>query len=190
MKHLVFAEFDDRATAEGALEAVRESYPHLEDRFAVIDHPGQPDQDAFPFSESEARRGMLWAGALGAGIGALVGVLLVWPLGVVHLDLPVALIMGAGGGLVYAALHGLLAGAGNPHHDMNELAEDLREGQVLLTLEARTEADVEQIGALMEALGAVYVGREGHVHGQPHGPRSSGAAEREGEQDRSARGAA
>ncbi|MGM0575340.1 MAG: hypothetical protein ACQEXJ_06390 [Myxococcota bacterium] len=180
MTHLVFAEFDDRAAAEATLEALRESHKIPDSGYGVIDHPGEPHQDEFPFTETEARRGLLWAGALGAGIGAVLGALLVWPLGLLSVSLGAGVAMGAGAGLVYAALYGLLQGAGSPHHDMEELAEELEEGQVLLTFEARTDEIADELEDIARALGATYVGREGHVHGEPHGPEPESTAGRGG----------
>lgn len=118
---------------------------------------------------TQATKGAGIGGAVGGTVGATlaaiaaVGTSLAIPgLGLVIAGPVAAALAGAGAGAATGGLVGMLVGAGIPEHRAKVYDVGLREGGILVGVEARTTAkeDVESLEKILEATGAEKVHQE------------------------------
>ncbi|MCB1185452.1 hypothetical protein KDM41_18690, partial [bacterium] len=147
MKHITFAEFENHDAAERA-RALLARAPELDVHVDLIDHTQHLRQDEFGHGLTSARRGLLQASLIGLVFGGLVGVALVWPLGLLQVPWGVSLIGGAFAGAFYAGLHGALMGGNSPMPELEAEAKAIDPDHVLLAVEARDEEALRRADAL------------------------------------------
>lgn len=142
MKHIVFALFENEESAAAAIHDLTTSgLP--KDHVSLIVHRDALDEYDTVLQESDARpalqRGILMGGAVGTVLGLLLG----GPFGLLGAGPLAAALFGAGAGSLYGALGGVLSGAGLTDGKLEELAQSLKQGHILVT--AQTEGvDVER----------------------------------------------
>lgn len=86
---------------------------------------------------SSTSSGLTDGAALGVGAGALIGGLVLGPLGLAGAGVLASAIFGAGLGTLYGALAGALGGVGSPDPDLERLAEGLERGATVVMYRAR-----------------------------------------------------
>ena len=88
----------------------------------------------------------------------MVGTSLAVPgLGLVIAGPIAAALAGAGAGAATGGLVGVLVGAGIPEHRAKVYDADVREGGILVGVEAGSDKDVQELEGLMEDIGARHV---------------------------------
>lgn len=101
----------------------------------------------------------------GAGVGGLLGGSLGWLVGVGTLAIPglgpfvaagpiMAALSGAAAGAAVGGLTGALIGLGIPEHEVKRYEEKLGEGNILLSVQARDQAEADQVRQIFERDGA------------------------------------
>lgn len=101
----------------------------------------------------------------GAGVGGLLGGSLGWLVGVGSLAIPglgpfvaagpiMAALSGAAAGAAVGGLTGALIGLGIPEHEVKHYEEKLGEGSILLSVQASSAAEAEQVKQIFERDGA------------------------------------
>jgi hypothetical protein len=110
---------------------------------------------------SKAAKGASVGGAVGGAVGAAlaalaaVGTSIALPgLGLIIAGPIAAALAGAGAGGAAGGLIGLLVGAGIPEHRAKVYDAGLREGGILLGVEARSDVDADRIEKIFEDLNA------------------------------------
>ncbi len=157
MKHVVFAEFQDRDAATAALhdlqvEGVRGS------RCNIDVHAAHADQGDRPIAESDTRANTLFGVVLGLMGGAVMGWLVAGPLHAFEIGIAPAMICGALFGMVIGFIGGALTGAMNPDkklHKMESHAE--KRGGVVATVEVEGLQEEESIKRVFSRHGAAAV---------------------------------
>lgn len=153
MQTLAYGLFEDRAAADAAIERLERL--GLEG-VRVAKHVGElPDQDVRE-PGTRVRAYALIAGAIAAVIGGLIGGFWfgsIFELG--HLGTGVIVAIGAG---VLGALLGALAGSAIPRREVEELAAEVRAGQVLVGANAESTHLAEALRAELDRGGATRTG--------------------------------
>ncbi|HEX4869535.1 MAG TPA: hypothetical protein VFV15_02265 [Moraxellaceae bacterium] len=101
----------------------------------------------------------------GAGVGGLLGGSLGWLVGVGSLAIPglgpfvaagpiMAALSGAAAGAAVGGLTGALIGLGIPEHEVKHYEEKIGEGSILLSVQASSAAEAEQVKQIFERDGA------------------------------------
>jgi uncharacterized membrane protein len=147
VKKILFALFERRETLNDAMSDL-ESAGIPRERLQVFMHPDKVEEADLNFRESDAMGG-LWRGALiGLVIGMIFGGLVASPLGWVDMRPLPAAAFAAVLFAIFGALGGAISGAAVPNSDMEEMADNIQDGQVLVSAEvenSETEATVEEI---------------------------------------------
>jgi uncharacterized membrane protein len=158
MKHVVFAEFPDRAAADRAIRAI-EGVGLRPDQLSVNLHDAQPQRNnERPIAETDARRGVILGVAFGAVIGAFIGWLVTRGLGLFETDLMTSILTGAMLGAVIGFVGGAISGAMNPDRKLDKLERTAaREGGVVATVEVEGLDQEESIKRVFAQNGALQV---------------------------------
>lgn len=101
----------------------------------------------------------------GAGVGGLLGGSLGWLVGIGSLAIPglgpfvaagpiMAALSGAAAGAAVGGLTGALIGLGIPEHEVKRYEEKIGEGAILLSVQASSAAEAEQVKEIFERDGA------------------------------------
>jgi hypothetical protein len=144
MAKLVTGLFKSRTAAEAVVNILAER-GYTRDEISVL------MSDATKSKEFAIETGT--HAADGAGIGGAVG-------GAVGAGPLAAALAGAGAGGATGGLIGALIGAGIPEHRAKVYDAGLRQGGILLGVEARTDEDADQLEKLFEELGAEHIRQE------------------------------
>lgn len=160
MKHVVFAEFPDRAAADAALRDL-EVAGVPPDQVEVTVHSVRPElNNERPMVETNARSGIALGLLLGALIGAFMGFLVTAVLGLFALGVWTAVITGAALGLGIGFVGGAIAGAMNPDRQLDRLERHAqRRGGVVATVEVDGYEYEESIKHVFARHGAFQVDR-------------------------------
>lgn len=148
-------------------DVARHIVDDLKSRGVVPEHISAlfPDKaGSHRFSEEENTK-MPEGASTGAGVGGLLGGGLGWLVGVGTLAIPglgpfvaagpiMAALSGAAAGAAVGGLTGALIGLGIPEHEVKHYEEKLGEGNILLSVQADTPAEAEQIRQIFERDGA------------------------------------
>ena len=166
MGKLVTGVFKSRTAFEGAIEhVISMGYTPEDVSVLMSDETRTKEFGIEPGTKAAAGAGI--GGAVGATLGAVLaaiaaaGASIVLPgLGLVIAGPVAAAIAGAGAGGVTGGLLGALVGAGVPEYRAKAYEKALREGGVLVGVEAKSDEDAIKIEDLFEDLGAEQVNRE------------------------------
>jgi uncharacterized membrane protein len=163
MKHVFYALFEDAWAASEALIALK-ALGVSEADYSVIVH-----KDAYEVEEGEdlklvetdMREGLVEGVTLGGLAGAIGAAMIAGPPGLIGAGpLLAALAVGGLAGGVYGGMGSFLYSLGIPDRSLDELAERLRPGGVLVTVEAADDDLEKRIELLFERKGAIA--REKH----------------------------
>ena len=154
MEHLLCAVFDSERGATRAIDRLLHSTSEASVVGAVI-HRGAIAHEDMPYAgERSVRRGL---------IGALIGGVLGGVLGGVVLGHHALIGPGAAAlalfvvGALYGAIAGAITGRDDDKPMVEELANKLGEGRVMVTVDLSGDADVPRIEALLRSLGAHHL---------------------------------
>ena len=160
---LVTGVFKTRVMAEAAVDAItRRGYPR--ESISVLMSESTRSKEFGIQTGTHAAAGAGIGGAVGGTVGAVlaaiaaVGTTLAVPgLGLVIAGPIAAALAGAGAGAATGGLVGVLVGAGIPEHRAKAYDADVREGGILVGVEAGSDKDVQELEDLMEDIGARHV---------------------------------
>ncbi len=147
MRHVLFALFEDDQDAETCLREVR-ALPAFSEARTVLQHRGDVNRQDVPIAETGARAGVATGALVGSAFGGFMGALVIGPLGSVTLA---GALFGMLGGGAAGALGGMLTGAGEPDPVIEDFLREVKDGKVLLTIEARTMDEVEDMERICRA---------------------------------------
>ena len=163
---LVTGLFRNRSDAEAAVKGILARGYDRDDLTVLMSDSTRSKEFAFK-TGTKAAEGAGVGGAVGGTVGAViaavaaVGTTLAIPgLGLVIAGPLAAALAGAGAGGAAGSLIGLLVGAGIPEHRAKVYEAGLREGGILIGVEARTSAEVDELEELFESIGAEGVRKE------------------------------
>lgn len=163
---LVTGLFWSRAAAEAAVREVSATGYRQEDITLLMSEAAREKEFGVE-GATKAAQGAAVGGLVGGTTGAVlaaiaaVGTSIALPgLGVVVAGPVAAMLAGAGAGGATGGLVGLLVGAGIPEHRAKVYEAGLREGGILLGVEAKSDKDVGALKNLFESLGARDVRQE------------------------------
>lgn len=166
--HLVTGVFKDRDSAEHAYQ-VLEDHGFLKDEITVmmLDETRKRHYNIAPMETEHGNKALKGAGvggaiggtvgAAAAAIAAVAASIAVPGLGLVIAGPVAAALAGAGAGGATGGLIGLLVGAGVPEDRVTMYEMGIREGGIMLGVNARTEAEARTIEDLWRGLDG-YVG--------------------------------
>lgn len=146
MEHLVCALFDDEPHASDAVERLLQSGVSRSVIGAAL-HEGELVHEDMPHAgEQSVRRGLTGA-AIGGTLGALLGGIVVGPIGLI----------GAGGaaialflaGSMYGGIAGAISGRDDDKPEVKKLAEKLEPGKVMVTVDVSGAVDVDAVEAIL-----------------------------------------
>ena len=160
---LVTGLFKSRADAEKAFDKMKERGYRQEDVSLLMS--AETRQREFGIEESSrAAAGAGIGGAVGGTVGAVlaavaaVGTSVTIPgIGLVVAGPLAAALAGAGAGAATGGLVGALVGAGIPEYRARVYDEGVREGGIVLGVEARTSEDADRLEKIFEDAGARQV---------------------------------
>lgn len=163
---LVTGLFKSRADAESAVRAVLARGYDRDDVTVLMSDATRSKEFAFK-TGTKAAEGAGVGGAVGGTVGAViaaiaaVGTTLAIPgLGLVVAGPLAAALAGAGAGGVTGGLIGLLVGAGIPEQRAKVYEAGLREGGILVGVEAKTGAEADELEEIFENIGAEGVRKQ------------------------------
>ena len=163
MAKLVTGLFKNRATAETAVREVAK-WGYTQDDVSVIMSDATRSKEFGIAAGSKAAEGASIGGAVGGVVGAVLATLaavatsIALPgIGLVIAGPIAAALAGAGAGAATGGLVGLLVGAGIPEHRAKIYDAGLREGGILVGVEAKSDEDSDKIEKLFESLNAEKV---------------------------------
>ena len=163
---LVTGLLENRAAAQAAVDGILRNGYRREDISVVMSDATRAQHFALENGTKAAEAagiGGAVGGAVGATIAAIVAVgsnLVVPGLGLVVAGPLAAGLAGFGAGSAAGGLLGALVGAGIPEHRAKAYEAGLRNGGILLGVEARTDTDAELIEKLLANAGATDVRQE------------------------------
>jgi hypothetical protein len=163
---LVTGVFKDRAAVdEVILRVLERGYTPEDISVLMTDETRTREFGIEPGTKAAEGAGI--GGALGAALGAViaaiaaVGTAVVFPgVGLIVAGPLAAAIAGAGAGGVTGSLIGALIGAGIPEYRAKAYEKRLREGGILVGVEARSKDDARELEELFESLGGEDVSKE------------------------------
>ncbi len=166
MAKLVTGLFKSRTAAEAAVNMLVE-HGYTRDDISVLMSDSTKNKEFAIETGTHAADGAGIGGAVGGTVGAIlaaiaaVGTSLAIPgLGIVVAGPLAAALAGAGAGGAAGGLIGALIGAGIPEHRAKVYDAGLREGGILLGVEAQTDEEADKLEKLFEDLGAEHVRQE------------------------------
>ncbi|MER3428806.1 MAG: hypothetical protein C4334_12065 [Pyrinomonas sp.] len=166
MAKLVTGLFKSRTAAEAAVNMLVE-HGYTRDDISVLMSDSTKNKEFAIETGTHAAEGAGIGGAVGGTLGAIlaaiaaVGTSLAIPgLGIVVAGPLAAALAGAGAGGAAGGLIGALIGAGIPEHRAKVYDAGLREGGILLGVEAQTDEEADKLEKLFEDLGAEHVRQE------------------------------
>ncbi|HEY0006616.1 MAG TPA: hypothetical protein VGB17_17675 [Pyrinomonadaceae bacterium] len=163
---LVTGLFKTRVAAEAAVDAIIKRGYTREDISVLMSDATRSKEFAIE-TRTHAADGAGIGGAVGGAVGATlaalvaVGTSIAIPgLGLVIAGPIVAALAGAGAGAATGGLVGALVGAGIPEHRARVYDSGLREGGILLGVEAKSDEDADKLEQLLNDLGAEHIRQE------------------------------
>ena len=163
---LVTGLFKTRVAAEAAVDAIIKR-GYTRDDISVLMSDATKNKEFAVETRTHMADGAGIGGALGGAVGAVlaavvaVGTSLALPgIGIVIAGPIAAALAGAGAGGATGGLIGALIGAGIPEHRARVYDAGLREGGILLGVEAKSTEDADKLEELLEDLGAHHVRQE------------------------------
>jgi hypothetical protein len=166
MAKLVTGVFKERAAFEAALRELVDLGYGPQDVSVLMSDETRTKEFGIE-AGTKAAEGAGIGGAVGAAVGAIIaaiaaaGASLVFPgIGLIIAGPVAAALAGAGAGGVTGGLVGALVGAGIPEYRAKAYEKSLREGGILLAVEARSDEDVDRLEDLFENLGAEHVSED------------------------------
>jgi hypothetical protein len=162
-ERLVTGLFKARAAAEAAVDAIiKRGYSR--DDISVLMSDATKHKHFALATRSHAADGAGIGGAVGGTVGAVLATLVavgtivtIPPLGALVVAGPiVAALAGAGAGAATGGIIGALVGVGIPEHRAKVYDAGLREGGILLGVEAKSAEDADKLEQLLEDLGAEH----------------------------------
>lgn len=163
---LVTGLFKNRVAAEAAVDAILKR-GYTRDDISVLMSDATRTKEFAVQAKSHAADGAGIGGALGTAVGAVlaaiaaVGSTIFLPgINLVIAGPIAAALAGAGAGAVTGGVIGALVGAGIPEYRAKVYDAGLREGGILLGVEAKTDEEIERLEQLLEDIGAEHVRAE------------------------------
>jgi hypothetical protein len=163
MSRLVTGLFQNRVSAEAAIREIT-NWGYSRDDVSVIMSDSTRTKEFGIDASSKAAEGAGIGGAVGGTVGAVIAAIVavgtsiaVPGLGLVIAGPIAAALAGAGAGAAAGGLIGMLVGAGIPEHRAKIYEAGLREGGILVGVEAKSEQDADKIESVFESLDAQKV---------------------------------
>jgi hypothetical protein len=163
---LVTGLFKNRVAAEAAVDALLKR-GYTRDDISVLMSDSTRNKEFAVQARTHAADGAGIGGALGTAVGAVlaaivaVGSTIFLPGINLFIAGPIAAALaGAGAGAVTGGVIGALIGAGIPEYRAKVYEAGLKEGGILLGVEARDGEEIEKLEQLMEDIGAEHVRAE------------------------------
>lgn len=163
---LVTGLLKNRVAAEAAVDAVLKR-GYTRDDISVLMSDATRSKEFALQSRTHVADGAGIGGAVGGTVGAIVaaivavGSTLTLPgLNLIIAGPIVAALAGAGAGGATGGLIGALIGAGIPEHRAKVYDAGIRDGGILMGVEARSDDDIEKLQELLEDVGAEHVRTE------------------------------
>lgn len=163
---LVTGLFKNRVAAEAAVDALLKR-GYTRDDISVLMSDATRNKEFAVQARTHAADGAGIGGALGTAVGAVlaaivaVGSTIFLPGINLFIAGPIAAALaGAGAGAVTGGVIGALIGAGIPEYRAKVYEAGIKEGGILLGVEARDNEEIEKIEQLMEDIGAQHVRAE------------------------------
>jgi hypothetical protein len=163
---LVTGLFKNRVAAETAVDAILKR-GYTRDEISVLMSDATRNKEFALQAKTHAADGAGIGGAVGGAVGAVlaaiavVGSTIVLPgINLVIAGPIAAALAGAGAGGVTGGVIGALIGAGIPEYRAKVYEAGLREGGILLGVEARPDEDTDKLEDLLEDVGAQHVRAE------------------------------
>ncbi|HYN26424.1 MAG TPA: hypothetical protein VES69_15490 [Pyrinomonadaceae bacterium] len=163
---LVTGLFKNRVAAEAAVDAILKR-GYTRDEISVLMSDATRNKEFALQSRTHAADGAGIGGAVGGAVGAVlaaiavVGSTIVLPgINLVIAGPIAAALAGAGAGGVTGGVIGALIGAGIPEYRAKVYEAGLREGGILLGVEARADENTDKLEDLLEDVGGQHVRAE------------------------------
>lgn len=163
---LVTGLFKNRVAAQAAVDAILKR-GYTRDDLSVLMSDATRTKEFAVQARTHAADGAGIGGALGTAVGAVlaaiaaVGSTIILPgINLVIAGPIAAALAGAGAGAVTGGVIGALVGAGIPEYRAKVYEAGLREGGILLGVEAKTDEEVDRLEELLEDIGAEHVRAE------------------------------
>ena len=163
---LVTGLFKNRVAAEAAVDALLKR-GYTRDEISVLMSDATRNKEFALQARTHAADGAGIGGALGTAVGAVlaaivaVGSTIFLPGINLFIAGPIAAALaGAGAGAVTGGVIGALIGAGIPEYRAKVYEAGLREGGILIGVEAREGEEIDKLEQLMEDIGAQHVRSE------------------------------
>jgi hypothetical protein len=163
---LVTGLFKNRTAAEAAVDAILKR-GYTRDDISVLMSDATRTKEFAVQAKSHAADGAGIGGAVGTAVGAVLAAIaavassIVLPgINLVIAGPIAAALAGAGAGAVTGGVIGALVGAGIPEYRAKVYETGLREGGILIGVEARNEDEIETLEQLLEDVGGHHVRAE------------------------------
>ncbi|HKR60753.1 MAG TPA: hypothetical protein VJS64_13615 [Pyrinomonadaceae bacterium] len=163
---LVTGLFKNRVAAEAAVDAILKR-GYTRDDISVLMSDATRTKEFALQAKSHAADGAGIGGAVGGVVGAVLATIVAVASSIVlpGINLVIAgpiaaALAGAGAGAVTGGVIGALVGAGIPEYRAKVYETGLREGGILLGVEARNEDEIEGLEKLLEDIGGQHVRAE------------------------------
>jgi hypothetical protein len=163
---LVTGLFKNRVAAEAAVDAILKR-GYTRDDISVLMSDATRTKEFAVQARTHAADGAGIGGAVGGAVGAVlaaivaVGSSIILPgINLVSAGPIAAALAGAGAGGVTGGVIGALIGAGIPEYRARVYEAGLREGGILLGVEARIDEETDKLEQLLEDIGAEHVRAE------------------------------
>lgn len=163
---LVTALFKNRVAAESAVDAILKR-GYTRDDISVLMSDATRTKEFAVQAKSHAADGAGIGGAVGTAVGAVlaavvaVGSTIALPgINLVIAGPIAAALAGAGAGAVTGGVIGALVGAGIPEYRARVYETGLREGGILLGVEAKSNEEIERLEELLDDVGGEHVRTE------------------------------
>jgi hypothetical protein len=163
---LVTGLFKNRVAAEAAVDAILKR-GYTRDDISVLMSDATRTKEFAVQAKSHAADGAGIGGALGTAVGAVlaaitaVGSTILLPgLNLVIAGPIAAALAGAGAGAVTGGVIGALVGAGIPEYRAKVYESGLREGGILLGVEAKSDDEIDSLEELLDDVGGQHVRTE------------------------------
>lgn len=163
---LVTALFKNRVAAEAAVDAILKR-GYTRDDISVLMSDATRTKEFAVQAKTHAADGAGIGGAVGTAVGAVlaavvaVGSTIVLPgINLVIAGPIAAALAGAGAGAVTGGVIGALVGAGIPEYRARVYESGLREGGILIGVEAKSDEEIERLEELLTDVGGLHVRTE------------------------------